>query len=349
MRSWSGDLTDWYRANKRVLPWREAPLPYFIWVSEVMLQQTQVETVIDYFNRFIAKFPTVEKLAVADLQEVLKLWEGLGYYSRARNFHKAAQKVVAEYGGEIPSTYLDLQKLPGLGPYAAAAVASLAFSVPVPVVDGNVLRVFARFWGMNDDIRLPKMRQLLFDQLVPIIAEENPSDFNQGMMELGALICRPQSPLCLACPIQPGCVAFRERRTDELPVKSKLPKAPHFEIGVGVIWRGDHILIAKRKTDQMLGGLWEFPGGKRQAGESLEETVCRELLEETGLTVQIGAPYPIVKHAYTHFKITMTAFRCVYLSGKPSPNTSDELKWVPVSDLNSYPFPKASLKVIENF
>lgn len=346
---WSTKLTDWFRVNQRQMPWRDAPLPYFIWVSEMMLQQTQVDTVIPYFHRFVERFPTVVELASADQQEVLKLWEGLGYYSRARNFHKAAQLLVSDYNGELPTSYEELQKLPGIGPYCGAAIASIAFQKPIPVVDGNVLRVFARFWGIEEDIRQTKVRLEIFNRLMPFIEQEKPADFNQGIMELGALICKPQKPLCETCPISSVCYAFKNNRVLDFPFKSKSAKVSHYEIGVGVIWRGDQLLIARRKVDQMLGGLWEFPGGKRQADETLEATTYREVLEETGLDVKVGAPYPVVKHAYTHFKITMTAFHCTYISGEPVPNASDELKWVSVSELAVFPFPKATLKVIESF
>lgn len=321
-------------------------MPYAVWVSEIMLQQTQVDTVIPYFKRFMRQFPTVEALAQADLQTVLKAWEGLGYYSRARNLHRAAEQVVREYQGNLPRDYNELQKLSGLGPYTAAAVASIAFGVPVPVVDGNVLRVFARVWGIEDDIRSPKVRDTLFNRLMPIIQMVDPSTFNQAMMELGALVCKPK-PLCEQCPILKACVAFQTHRTQELPFKSKKAPTPHYEIAVGVIWKGDKLLIGRRRTDQMLGGLWEFPGGKRKPGETLAETAAREILEETSLKVKVGAPYMQVKHAYTHFKITLTAFHCDYRSGTAMPHSTDELKWITLDEIEDYPFPKANKTVIE--
>lgn len=345
---WVERLVTWFAAHQRVMPWRSDPLPYRVWVSEMMLQQTQVDTVIDYFNRFLEKFPTVQDLASADLQEVLKLWEGLGYYSRARNLHKAAKQVVAEFSGELPSDYFALQKLPGLGPYCAAAITSIAFGNPVPVVDGNVLRVFARFWGIEDDILLPKVRKQLFDQLTPYIQTTDPSAFNQAMMELGALLCKPTSPQCDRCPLSPECFARRENKTQVLPVKAKKAPVPHYDIAVGIIWKNGQILVAKRKVTDMLGGLWEFPGGKQKSGETLKETVLREVLEETSLTVKVNALCCKVNHAYTHFKITLHAFHCDYVEGVPQPNTSDEIKWVPVDELRKLPFPTANIKVIES-
>jgi len=312
-----------------------------------MLQQTQVDTVIPYFNRFLKQFPRVHDLAAADLQDVLKAWEGLGYYSRARNLHKAAKVLVADYQGILPGTYDGLKKLPGVGPYIGAAIASIAFGQAVPVVDGNVLRVFTRFWGIEDDIRETRTRQNLFDRLEPIIEHVDPASFNQAMMELGALICKPTSPNCTDCPIQTPCFAFKNDRTSTLPNKSKKPPTPHYDIAVGIIWKQDKLLIAKRKTTQMLGGLWEFPGGKRQDNESLEDAVLRETMEETNLKVSVGQKYCSVKHAFTHFKITLHAYHCTVESGDAQPLASDALEWVHPSDLDGYPFPTANKKIIE--
>ncbi len=340
-------LLNWYNTNKREMPWRSDPVPYKVWISEMMLQQTQVDTVIPYFLRFHEAFPTLKDLAEAPQEAVLKLWEGLGYYSRARNLHKAAQFIHKELNGVFPNTYEQLQTLPGIGPYCSAAIASIAFNEPVPVVDGNVLRVFTRFWGIFEDIRQPKVRVLLFEKLKPYVAAAKPSDFNQAIMELGALICKPKTPKCTECPFQDDCVAFQTSTVDQLPVKAKSPKVPHYTIAVGIIWHENQILIGKRKEDQMLGGLWEFPGGKQKENETLENTVKREILEETGLTVSVGDEIAVVKHAYSHFKITMHAFNCRYVSGEAMPKTTDELRFVNVKDLNRYPFPKAN-KVIVN-
>lgn len=328
------------------MPWRDRPLPYDVWVSEVMLQQTQVGTVIPYFKRFIARFPNVQALAAADLQDVLKVWEGLGYYSRARNLHRAARLVCKEFNGRLPGTFGALQEIPGIGPYIAAAIASIAFDQPVPVVDGNVLRVFARFWGIEDDIRDARTRATLFDRLAPVVAACNPSDFNQAMMELGALVCSPRTPKCGTCPLQTGCVAFAAGRTIDLPFKSRKAPVPHYDIAVGVVLHDGKILIGRRRETQMLGGLWEFPGGKMKPGESAEAAVVRELREETGLHVRVHQKYCTVNHAYTHFKITLHAYACDVLSGTARPRSADALKWVPLKALRDYPFPTANRKVI---
>jgi A/G-specific adenine glycosylase len=343
---WSQWLLGWYRRHQRILPWRSEPTPYRVWISEIMLQQTQVATATPYFERFLARFPDVAALAEADLQCVLKLWEGLGYYSRARNLHRAAQRLQQECQGLLPDSFEALQTLPGIGPYTAAAIASIAFNQPIPVVDGNVLRVFCRFWGIETDIRLPQVRNQLFARLTPVIQHCNPSEFNQAVMELGALVCRPQSPLCGECPLKRECRAFCEGRTAELPYKSKAKRVPHYNIGVGVIIHEGRILIARRGEDQMLGGLWEFPGGKQEPGESLPDTVRREVREEVALEVDMGEPLCTVKHAYSHFKITLTAFVCRVLSGEAVHHRGHPLRWVTPDELGEYPFPKANQVVL---
>jgi A/G-specific adenine glycosylase len=329
------------------MPWRTDPSPYKVWISEIMLQQTQVVTVIPYFDRFLDAFPTLESLAAADLHDVLRRWEGLGYYSRARNLHKAAQQIVTKCGGLIPTTEKKLRELPGVGPYTAAAIASIAFGEPAPCVDGNVLRVFSRFWGIDQPIRDRKVADHIAARLAPLIRKVNPSYFNQAVMETGALICRPRRPLCAQCLLARQCVAFKAGRTSELPVVLRQSKIPHQTIAVGVIWKRGRILIARRQEAGMLGGLWEFPGGKQEKGETLQQTAAREIHEETGLTVRVGEVMTEVKHAYSHFRITLTAFRCAWVSGTARPKSSTALKWISPSALTAYPFPRANRKIAE--
>jgi A/G-specific adenine glycosylase len=329
------------------MPWRTDPSPYKVWISEIMLQQTQVVTVIPYFDRFVAAFPTLESLAAADLHDVLRLWEGLGYYSRARNLHRAARHVVTECEGRIPTDSNDLRKLPGIGPYTAAAIASIAFGEAIPTVDGNVLRVFSRFWGIAKPIRDRQVSEDIAARLTPLIRQVNPSYFNQAIMETGALICRPRQPLCMQCLLSKSCVAFKTGRTSELPVVLRQPKLPHQTIAVGVIWKRGKVLIARRQEERMLGGLWEFPGGKKQKGETLRQTAEREIREETGLSVGVGEPMITIKHAYSHFRITLTAFRCTWIRGTPRPKASTALKWIEPSELPAYPFPRANRKIAE--
>jgi A/G-specific adenine glycosylase len=312
-----------------------------------MLQQTRVDTVVPYFERFVRRFPDAASLAAADLGEVLKAWEGLGYYARARNLHEAARRVVDRWAGALPPGVDALRELPGFGPYTAAAVASIAFGAPAVVVDGNVLRVFARFFGIADDIRKPSTREEIAARLAGGIEGRDPAAFNQAIMELGALVCHRREPGCDRCPLALGCVAHHDNRTAELPYRSPSRRVPHHAVAVGVIWREGRILIGRRRVDQMLGGLWEFPGGKQRAGESPERAAAREIREETGLRVRVGEVYATVEHTYSHFRITLTAYRCEAGRGVPRPHVNDELRWVALEELDRYPFPRASLKVIE--
>lgn len=343
------DLLDWYQLHKRELPWRKTDSPYRIWVSEIMLQQTRVDTVIPYYNRFLEAFPTVYDLAEADQQHVLKLWEGLGYYSRGRNLHQAAKTVVQHFDGELPDDYDSITKLKGIGPYTAAAILSIAFDKKHAVVDGNVIRVLSRYFGIKDDIRSGKTKkqiQRLADEMIP---ENQPGDFNQAVMELGATVCTPSKPLCSQCPLSAECVAYQTVQTDSIPYKSPAKKVPHHHIGVGLIVNEkNELLISLRPNNVMLGGLWEFPGGKQEADEKIKETVRRELYEELDVTVQVFGRFMQLKHAYSHFKITMHAFWCSIIQGTPKPISGKELRWVPLSEIDQFPFPKANKTLIEN-
>lgn len=341
-------LLNWYRRHKRNLPFRESGDPYRIWVSEIMLQQTRVDQMLPYYHRFIEAFPTVHDLAKADQQNVLRLWEGLGYYSRARNLHAAAKQVVDCYDGKLPESKEELQKLKGIGPYTSAAIASIAFNQPFPVVDGNVERVIARYKGIESDLRKQETKKIIKHATGEMISAEYPGDFNQAVMELGATICTPKNPDCNLCPLSDECIAYKNVRTETVPYKSPAKKRPHHEIGIGII-RGDDekLLIAKRPDDAMLGGLWEFPGGKQKQQESIEETVARELHEELGVEVEVEQPFMKLNHGYSHFTVTLQAYLCRIKSGSPKPNSSTEIKWVSIEELSEYPFPKANRKLTE--
>lgn len=344
----SNRLLAWYYDNKREMPWRNTKDPYIIWVSEIMLQQTRVDQARPYFDNFLEQFPTVFELANAPRQQVLKAWEGLGYYSRARNLHDAAKTVVAKYNGIFPSNYDDVISLKGIGPYTAAAITSIAFNQPNAVVDGNVIRVITRYYGIADDTRKSgtvKQVQKHVDELIPA---DNPADFNQAMMELGALVCTPKNPTCEICPLQPGCIAAKLVQTDVIPYKSPAKKKPHKHIGVGIIERKDgKVLIALRPENVMLGGLWEFPGGKQEKGENIEQTVVRELKEELGVDVIPVKEFMSINHSYSHFNITLHAYKCILSAGIPEAKASSEIKWVDKSELERFPFPKANKKLTE--
>lgn len=345
----SKHLLQWYHQNKRDLPWRQTDDPYKIWVSEIMLQQTRVDTVIPYYNRFLDAFPTVHDLARADQQQVLKLWEGLGYYSRGRNLHQAAKMVTEKFDGNLPSDYRSITKLKGIGPYSASAILSIAYQKKFAVVDGNVIRVLSRYYGIEEDIRsgaVKKKIQELADQLIP---EEDPGDYNQAVMELGATVCTPSSPACGACPVSSDCVAYQTVKTDTIPYKSPAKKIPHHQIAVGLIVSPQNkLLIALRPDDVMLGGLWEFPGGKKENGESLSQAVQREMREELEVDVRVCGKFKQLKHTYSHFKITLHAFWCSITSGTPKPVSGKDLKWVTLSEIDQFPFPKANKTLIDD-
>lgn len=344
------ELLGWYDKNKRNLPWRQTENPYHIWVSEIMLQQTRVDTVITYYRRFIDAFPDLYHLAKADRQEVLKIWEGLGYYSRARNLQDAARWVVKHCNGKIPQSYDEIRSLKGIGPYTASAVLSIAFNKPYAVVDGNVIRVLSRYFGIEDDVRNQRTKNKIQKLADDILVKQRPGDFNQALMELGARICTPSGPECNSCPLSAGCTACRTAATNSIPYKSPVKKPPHYHIGVGMIKDDEgRVLIALRPENAMLGGLWEFPGGKKRADESLKQTVHRELHEELGVHVKVLEKFIDLKHTYSHFKITLHAYWCRLTldSRQPAANNSQEIRWVKIPELKRYPFPKANKVLTE--
>ncbi|MCH8031369.1 MAG: A/G-specific adenine glycosylase [Bacteroidetes bacterium] len=335
------------------MPWREkGPArkrdPYRVWIAEVMLQQTRVDQARPYFEHFVDAFPTVESLAKAELDAVLKCWEGLGYYSRARNLHRAAKQIVEEFGGRIPHDETAIRSLPGIGPYTAAAVLSIAFDKPLAVLDGNVIRVLSRVLTVENDVRSSATKRALRAVADALLDTHRPGIFNEAVMELGATICTPKAPACERCPLRSECAAFAGGNPEAFPVASKKKPIPHYEIAVGVVADATGcVLIQKRPEDAMLGGLWEFPGGKREAGESLEETCCRELEEELGIEVEIGGEITQIKHVYSHFSITLHAFDCVLTGGEPVHHADQPIRWVSLEKLNELAFPRATGKLIE--
>jgi A/G-specific adenine glycosylase len=339
-------LLAWYGLNHRKLPWRENRDPYPIWISEVMLQQTQVKTVIPYFLNFMDRFPTLETFAGADLQTVLKLWEGLGYYARARNFHKAAHIIVQEMKGVIPDDFHEFQNLPGIGDYIGSAVQSMAFGHPLAVVDGNVKRVLARLYSMEIPVNKPNSHGQ-FKALADLhLDRRDPGTFNQAMMELGALVCSPKNPACDSCPVPEFCKAFLSGAVDQFPKRTVSRRVPTVPIAAGIVRKNGKVLITRRKLNGLLGGLWEFPGGKLEKGEKASLACVREIKEETGLTVEIESHLATIHHAYTHFKIKLEVYDCRYISGRVRLNGPMDYKWVRLTDIDQFAFPKANLKFI---
>ena len=339
-------LMEWYQKNKRDLPWRRTNDPYLIWVSEVMAQQTQIQTVIPYYERFVKRFPNVKQLAEADLREVLKLWEGLGYYGRARNMHRAAKQLLAAQQNRLPDQLVALQKLAGIGEYTAAAIASVAFELPHAVVDGNVYRVLARLFEISLPINQSsssKTFELLAQEL---LSQSNPGDYNQAIMELGALVCTPKKPNCQHCPVSDSCRSYQVGSVDQYPVKIKPKSRPEYQIAIAVIVKKDRVLITKRKNEGLLGGLWEFPGGKIEIGETAQEACVREAKEEVNLNVEVYEPIKTLSHGYTHFKVNLSVFLCRYISGRVKLNSPVDHQWVKISQIDRYPFPAANKKFI---
>ncbi len=345
--SWAADLLTWYDTSARDLPWRSDHSPYRTWISEIMLQQTQVDTVIPYFERWMARFPDVAALAEADQQEVLNLWEGLGYYSRARNLHHAARIIHTGYQDALPETPEALEDLPGIGPYTAAAIASIAFGKDTATVDGNIRRVFSRLYNLKEPVRSPESERRIWS-----LAEENlppgrAGDYNQALMDLGATICTTKAPDCARCPIQADCQARAAGVQEQRPVRLPRKKVPHLTVTAAVIRREGKVLLSKRPAEGMLGGLWEFPGGTREDSDpDLPACLRREIREELGVEIEVGAPFGVYDHAYTHFKITLHAFLCVLNDkAEPQPLESDGLVWAGLSELEGYPMGKVDRQI----
>jgi len=339
-------LLAWYDQNHRKLPWRETSDPYAIWVSEVMLQQTQVKTVVPYYKRFLRTFPTIEDLAASDLQSVLKLWEGLGYYGRARNMHHASRIVAQTHQGKIPETWKQIHNLPGIGDYIASAVLSIAFNHCHAVVDGNVKRVLARLFKIDIPVNQASAGKVFTKHADSMLYKPEPGKYNQAMMELGALICTPYSPLCGSCPIQLPCKAYQSSSVDIYPKRVKTKQTPLYKIAVGVVSKNNKVLITQRRNDGLLGGLWEFPGGKIKQGETPDMACIREIKEETNLNVAIHQYLVQVKHAYTHFKIIVDVFICDHISGIVALNGPVDYQWITMEQIDDYPFPRANHKFI---
>ncbi len=341
-------LMRWYARAARDLPWRRSRDPYAIWVSEVMLQQTQVAKVVPYYTRFLKRFPSRAALARSSLRDVLRAWEGMGYYARARNLHHAAREMEAAQARGWPSSAEAWQRLPGIGRYSASAIASIAFAEAVPVLDGNTRRVLARLDDYAGDARSTHGEAHLLRIAAGLLPARNPGMFNQALMELGATLCTPRAPECPRCPLRDACRA-NARGTQALrPRPRATRRVPHIEVACGVVRRANRVLIAQRPAKYLLGGLWEFPGGKRERGETLTACLRRELREELGIRVRVGPERGALEHAYSHFSVTLHVFECTLLSGTPRAIQAADVRWARTVDLARYPMGKLDRQVAKS-
>jgi A/G-specific adenine glycosylase len=338
----SHELTRWYSKHKRDLPWRLTKDPYKIWISEIMLQQTTVKTVIAYYERWIKYFPTVHDLAQAPLQTVLKQWQGLGYYNRARNLHKAAFALVNEHRGMLPKDPKAIRSLPGFGPYTTGSVLSIAYDIPLTIIDANVRRVVMRLLALNGVADL-KQDPKINDFLLKVLPVKGVGDFNQALMELGALVCRSKEPICLSCPVRKYCRSYQTSKQEIIP-RTKKKVIKNIQAVIAIIKDRNKYFIQKRPSKGLLADLWEFPGGKIKSRESKKQALNREINEELGSQLKSVRYLFEIKHFYTQFRVNLSVFTCSLVN---IPKTDATHKWVRYKDFSKYPMPSGSAKIIE--
>ena len=334
-------LLHWFEQNGRDLPWRKTRDPYAIWISEIMLQQTQVATVIPYYQRFLKSFPTVHHLAESDLSKVLKIWEGLGYYSRARNLHRASKIILNHFKRKIPDHLTDLLSLPGIGKYTAGAILSIAYNKEAPILDGNVKRVLSRLFAVSEDPK--KAEGLLWKISESLIPKGRSNSFNPGIMDLGAMICTPKNPLCHRCPLHRYCKAKASENPERYPSRGAKKKIPHIEAISGVILRNGKVLLHHRPPKGLLGGLWEFPNWKTEGkrGLRLKLRLRNYIKKEIGLNAEVKGSIGTFNQTFTHFKLTLHVYCCEAINGR------GKGKWVAIRDLHLLPMSRIHRRIAQ--
>jgi A/G-specific adenine glycosylase len=340
-RTLNRKLLDWYRRHQRPLPWRKTKDPYHIWISEVMLQQTQVNTVIPYYQRFLKAFPTVDALARAPLQDVLKVWENLGYYSRARNLHAAARRIVEEFGGRIPATLKEIKSLPGIGEYSAGAILSIAYGQVLPALDGNVRRILCRLFAIRKPVDDTKVQKKLHRLAASLIPARHPGDFNQALMDLGAIICKAKNPDCFRCPTSCLCQARIKNLQNILPLVRKASSIPHRQTAAAVIRNSEgRLLVVQRPASGLLASFWKLPGGFIESRENPEKSLRRNVKEELGITILPVKHLGLANHTYSHFRVTLQVYECRLLKGTPKPLKCQNWQWISPNNLKKLPMSK---------
>lgn len=348
VRRLRGKLLQWYDAHRRDLPWRRSRDPYAIWISETMLQQTRVETVIPYYERFLARFPDVESLASADRDDVFELWSGLGYYSRARNLQRAAQMMCDEFGNRLPDTAADLRRLPGVGRYTAGAVASIAFDRPEPVVDGNVARVLTRLLDLRADITRKDVAERLWQEAEALARGPRPGDLNQALMEFGATQCTPRSPRCHeGCPLARSCRGLASGDVESLPTKPK--KRPPRSVQAIAVWlpRNRRVLAVQRPETGLLANLWELPGGELARGVEAKDRVASLIEERVGLSIRSPLHAGTLEHVFTHLRMQLHVFRCTHAHGRVRRDGYQDHRWLAPARFESLPVATLTRKALE--
>jgi len=343
MPSLSRLLLTWYRQHgRKSMPWRDHPDSYAVWVSEIMLQQTRVETVIPYFEKWMNLFPDANALANASEQDVLNAWEGLGYYSRARNLHKAAKIIASNFNGQLPRDLTELRSLPGIGRYTVGAIASMAFGMDEPTVDGNLRRVFSRLFDVDVFADSPAGEKIIWELAAQHLPKGQAGDYNQALMDLGATICLPKNPRCLICPLMENCQSRKNGTQEARPILKPKKTSPHYIHAAAVVSRvgnPTYVLLAQRPSTGLLGGMWEFPNARVNADPAKELT--KVINAAYTLQVKKKDALGVIQHAYTHFKVTVHAFRCESVSVPKNKN----LKWVKLTDLEDYPMGKIDRQI----